>query len=70
MTKAEYDQIREGMTYEEVRRVIGAAGEEVSRSDIAGFTTVMYSWSNSNGSNMNAMFQNNALMNKAQFGLP
>jgi uncharacterized protein DUF3862 len=70
VTKAEYNQIRKGMTYERVRRIIGAAGEEISRSDIVGYRTVMYSWTNANGSNMNAMFQNNRLMNKAQSGLP
>jgi hypothetical protein len=70
VTKAKYDQIREGMTYEDARSIIGTSGEELSRSDLAGYTTIMYSWSNSNGSNMNAMFQNNRLVNKAQFGLP
>ena len=70
VTKAEYDLIREGMTYEQVTQIIGASGEEQSRSDLAGFTTVMYSWMNSNGSNMNAMFQNGGLVQKAQFGLP
>ena len=69
VTRAEYNRIQEGTTYVQVREVIGAAGEELSRSDLAGFTTVMYSWTNSNGSNMNAMFQNDALINKAQFGL-
>lgn len=69
VTLAEYEQIREGMTYEQVRTVIGTPGEELSRSDLAGYTTVMYSWSNPNGSNMNAMFQNGRLVNKAQFGL-
>lgn len=69
VTKAEYDQIREGMTYEQVRAIISAPGEELSRTDIGGYTSVMYSWSNSNGSNMNAMFQKNALVSKAQFGL-
>ena len=29
----------------------------------------MYMWQNSDGSNMNAMFQNDKLVNKAQFGL-
>ena len=29
----------------------------------------MYSWQNGNGSNMNAMFQGDRLVNKAQFGL-
>jgi len=70
VTKAEYDRIEEGMTYEQVKRTIGASGEELSRSDIAGYSTVMYSWTNANRSNMNAMFQNGRLVNKAQFGLP
>lgn len=30
---------------------------------------VMYQWVNSNGSNMNTMFQNDRLIQKAQFGL-
>lgn len=67
--KSEYDRVQEGMSYSEVVGIIGASGEEMSRSDMAGFSTVMYSWSNSNGSNMNAMFQNGKLINKAQFGL-
>ena len=72
---AEYNQISNGHSYYQVREIIGAAGTEMSRSDLAGFTTVMYSWTNSNGSNMNAMFQGQAdevpkLVTKAQFGLP
>ena len=70
ITRAKYESIQEGMSYSQVRGIIGEAGEELSRSDIAGYTTVMYSWKNSNGSNMNAMFQNGKLVNKAQFGLP
>jgi hypothetical protein len=70
VTKAEFDQLREGMSYEDAARVIGASGELLSSSEIAGYKTVMYSWMNSNGSNMNAMFQNGRLVNKAQFGLP
>lgn len=69
VTRAKYERIREGMTYEQVREILGETGEELSRSDIGGYTTVMYSWKNSNGSNMNAMFQNGRLVNKAQFGL-
>jgi hypothetical protein len=69
VTKAKYEVVQEGMTYDQVRTVIGAAGDEVSRSYIAGLTTVMYLWKNSNGSNMNAMFQNERLITKAQWGL-
>jgi hypothetical protein len=69
ITRAKYESIQEGMSYAEVCAIIGEPGEELSRSDIAGYATVMYSWKNSNGSNMNAMFQNGKLVNKAQFGL-
>lgn len=69
VTQAQYDQILNGMTYEQVRSIIGTSGEELSSSDIAGISTVMYSWTNSNGSSMSAMFQNDRLINKAQFGL-
>ena len=70
VTKAEFDRIREGMTYDEVRSIIGAPGEVLSSSDMVGIKTVMYSWMNDNGSNMNAMFQDGKLVQKAQFGLP
>jgi hypothetical protein len=58
------------MSYEQVVSIIGASGTEISRSEFAGNLTVMYSWKNADGSNMNAMFQNGPLVNKAQFGLP
>jgi len=58
------------MTYGQVRKIVGFPGEELSRSDMAGYTTIMYAWKNANGSNMNAVFQNDRLVIKAQFGLP
>jgi Domain of Unknown Function with PDB structure (DUF3862) len=70
VTKYEYNKIVEGMSYSEVVEIIGASGEELSRSDLAGTSTAMYSWVNSGGSNMNAMFQNGKLVSKAQLGLP
>ena len=69
-TRAEFDQISNGMTYQGVVGIIGAPGELLSSSDLVGIKTVMYSWANANGSNVNAMFQNDALVQKAQFGLP
>ena len=69
VTKAKYLQIHEGMSYAQVARIIGAPGEEMSRSTIAGYTTVMYQWVNNDYSSMNAMFQNGGLITKAQFGL-
>ena len=44
-----------------------------SENDIAGIHTAMYMWEGSNdagfGANANAMFQNDALISKSQFGL-
>lgn len=68
-TLAEYMQIQEGMSYSQVRDIIGADGTEISRNSLAGITTVMYSWTNDDFSNMNTMFQNGKLVSKAQFGL-
>jgi len=67
---AAYELIQKGMSYKQVRGIIGADGIETVRSELAGHTTVMYSWKNRNGSNMNAMFQDGELVTKAQFGLP
>ena len=65
---AEYNRLQTGVTYQQAVQIIGESGQEISRSDLAGIVTVMYGWSNPNGSNMNAMFQNGGLVNKAQFG--
>jgi hypothetical protein len=64
------------MTYQEVRSIIGHPGQEAARNKIEGvpgvmesIETISYQWINPNGSNMNAMFQNNKLVQKAQAGL-
>lgn len=76
VTKAEYLRIQDGMSYREVTGIIGSPGDELSSTTmdaIPGITprivTTMYSWANDDGSNMNAMFQNDKLISKAQFGL-
>ncbi|RAL21426.1 DUF3862 domain-containing protein [Thermoflavimicrobium daqui] len=69
VTMEKFKQIKSGMSYEEVVKIIGFEGTEMSSNELAGIKTVMYSWQNDDGSNMNAMFQNNKLNSKAQFGL-
>jgi len=76
VTYDEYVQIQDGMSYKQVVAIIGSEGEEISRSRMDGIPgvmksieTLMYQWVNGNGSNMNAMFQNDRLIQKAQFGL-
>ena len=69
VTAAEYRQLTTGMTYDQAFEIIGFHGEELSRNEIAGILTVMVQWTNRDGGNMNAMFQNGRLIQKAQFGL-
>lgn len=70
VTKAEFDQVQTGMSYSQVQAIIGDPGEKLSETNMAGFSTVMYMWKNPTGSNMNAMFQNDKLISKAQISLP
>ena len=67
LTMEKYNQVRTGMDYEDVGDPLGIHGEEVSRSEIAGITTVMYHWNTRSGPSMNAIFQNGKLVSKAQF---
>jgi hypothetical protein len=70
VTMDKFNHIQAGMSYRQAVDVIGFEGEEISRAEMFGIVTVMYSWPNSNGSNMNAMFQNDQMISKAQSGLP
>lgn len=70
---AEYHRIDDGMSYSQVVSIVGDSGTESSSSTMKGvpgvvpsITTKIYTWQNSDGSNMNAMFQNDKLITKAQ----
>lgn len=73
ISKAEFDQIQNGMTYEEVKGIIGSEGEVLSETGSAGdqFHTIMYKWDGEKGfgANANFTFQEDKLQNKSQFGL-
>lgn len=69
VTRAEYNKIESGMSYSEVTSIIGESGEELSSNDIGGYETIMYQWVNPDGSNMNALFQKDKMVQKAQFEL-
>ncbi|MEC0182475.1 DUF3862 domain-containing protein [Paenibacillus peoriae] len=73
ITKTKYNKIKNGMTYEEVAKIIGGPGEALSEVGEKGdeFYTVMYSYKGEGGlgANANFTFQGNKLHAKAQFGL-
>lgn len=75
VTKAQYDQLETGMSYAQAAGILGSGGQELSSSEIGAGTeyhtvSVMYQWEGAaDYSNMNAMFQDDKLVTKAQFGL-
>lgn len=72
LTKEKFEQITDGMTYEEVVKIIGAEGTLISETGEKGtdFHTLMYEFpTDGMFSNANMMFQGGKLINKAQFGL-
>ena len=68
ITLTKFYLIEMGMSLERVQNILGE-GELVSSSYFANIQTEMWVWKNRNGSNMNAMFQNDKLVSKAQYKL-
>lgn len=75
ITLAEYNQIENGMTYDEVKGIIGSDGEVSAESGDKGaeLYTIIYTWqgSGSTGANASLTFQGNPakIVGKAQAGL-
>lgn len=73
MNKAEFDQLKTGMSYEQATIIIGGPGEVTAESGAKGdaMHTVMYSYKGDGdlGANANVMFQGDKLNTKAQMGL-
>ena len=69
ITLAKFNQLQQGISYQEAVRIMGKEGTVMSESSIANIYTVMYSWQSNGIGNMNAIFQNGRMINKAQFGL-
>lgn len=71
ITRAEYNQIHTGMSYEQVCKIVGSNGTIMSESGEGRYYTMMVVWyeNSYNGDNAVIMFQNNAVISKAQTGL-
>ena len=72
ITKADYDQIQNGMSYEDVVKIIGSDGEQMSETGTKGdeYYTVVYDWKGKDGASNAVMeFQGDKLQTKSQIGL-
>lgn len=71
ITMEEYNSIETGMSYDEVKEIVGSAGEISSQVESNGIKIVIISWYGNGmaGSNANVTFTNNKVTGKAQVGL-
>ncbi|REK75256.1 DUF3862 domain-containing protein [Paenibacillus paeoniae] len=73
ITKEQYSNIENGMTYEEIIEIVGSEGEIMAESGEKGSDLyvfiVTYEGTGEMGSSASLTFLNNKLQTKAQFGL-
>ncbi len=68
LTYEKFVSVQMGSSYEDVVAIIGEEGKLGTSNTIGDIETKMYEW-NDGGANMNAMFQNGKLVNKAMASL-
>ncbi len=68
ITLDKYNQVTEGMTYDEVKAILGE-GQLTSQIKIMDTESIISSWINKDGSNANFTFSSDKLDMKAQFNL-
>lgn len=75
ISKAEFDAIQAGMTYEQVVAIVGGPGELASESTFGSSSSKSYTWkgvpsaSSFAGGSAFIQFQNNAVVGRSQNGL-
>ena len=71
ITLDEYNKIDTGMTYDEVKEIVGSEGTVSSQVESNGYKIVIITWygNGTAGSNANVTFTNDSVSGKAQVGL-
>lgn len=71
ITMKEYNSIETGMSYDQVKEIVGSSGEVTSQVDSYGIKIMMITWYGNGmvGSNANVTFTNDEVSGKAQIGL-
>lgn len=68
--QAKFNKIEVGMTYDEVKNIIGADGELTFESKAGNFTSSAYRWKGEKFSSIYATFRDGELQTKSQTNLP
>ncbi len=66
---ANYEQIEDGMNYEDVVKIIGSDGIETRRSSLENVELRDYKWKGENYQRIYVSFRNDKLISKSQSGL-
>ena len=70
ITLEEFNKIEKGMTYDQVKDIVGCEDTVNSDTEVMGSKMTIYSWYGKDGiSNANVNIQDNKLINKTQIGL-
>ncbi len=72
VTLANYMRLKEGTSYADVVRILGAEGTDTgsgAKHSRSGSKVVQYLWRGEGGGSMTALFSNGRLVSKAQSGL-
>lgn len=69
ITKAKYDQIKNDMSYEEVKKIIGSEGEQNSSSSAGSSTYSAYTWKGANYSSISISLKDDKVTSKRQSNL-
>lgn len=69
LTMAKYNQLKINMAKDEVERILGGPGTEISTSSGGGMTFSVYKWSGENYTSIILSFKNDKIMSKSQVGL-
>jgi len=69
LTLANFEQVQEGMDLAAVQALLGANGQAIAETEVAGSKAQVFSWKNPDGSNAIVEFRDGQVTAKAQAGL-
>ena len=69
VTKAKFDEVKTGMSYNEVKDIIGSEGEKTSMSKISETTLASYVWKGDKYASLRTSFKDDKLTSKSQSNL-